>query len=296
MKKILLGLFLFFIAITPAFSKDKALAPNYIYDELLNAGNYQIVDYNYPAGSRELDLFNLKHIRQFNTNVVAAPDFEYLAYSEVYYYPNSRVTASALYLIQLDSGLSKKEAILSVSTKDKLKEPIIETNYAQLYPFKFNTYTVVDWDSSSNKILFKEKLGENHNMVYETRLYIYDLSQEKLFNLNIVRDKIIAYWKSRDVFLNDYKWDIAPLGFYKENENQVVVKAYGYHKDERKFLGTWIVDTLGKSAYLYTDNGDGVVGISSNGKCLKFIPDIEDVFSKQREIDAKNFETYIEPK
>ena len=33
------------------------------------------------------------------------------------YYPNSRVTASALYLIQLDSGLSKKEAILSVSTK-----------------------------------------------------------------------------------------------------------------------------------------------------------------------------------
>jgi len=296
MKKFLLGLFLLFAIITPAFSKDKALEPNYIYDELLDAGNYQIVDYNYPAGSRELNLFGLRNVRQFNTNVVAAPDFEYLAYSEVYYYPNSRVTASALYLIQLESGLSKKEAILSVSTKDKLKEPVIETNYAQLYPFKFNTYTVVDWDSSSNKILFKEKLGENYNMVYETRLYIYDLSQEKLFDLNIVREKIIAYWNSKDVFLNDYKWDIAPLGFYKDNENQVIVKAYGYHKDERKFLGTWVVDVFGRSAYLYTDNAEGVISVSSNGKCLKFIPDIEDVFSKQREIDAKKFETYIEPK
>ena len=155
MRKIFLGVFLFFLMITPAFSKDKAFEPNYIYDELLNAGNYQIVDYNYPAGSRELDLFNLKHIRQFNTNVVAAPDFEYLVYSEVYYYPNSRVTASALYLIQLDAGLSKKEAILSVSTKDKIKEPLIETNYGKLYPFKFNTYTVV----SSNEINHKRSSG-----------------------------------------------------------------------------------------------------------------------------------------
>ena len=67
-----------------------------------------------PAREQEALEMLEKHIRQFNTNVVAAPDFEYLAYSEVYYYPNSRVTASALYLIQLDSGLSKKEAICEI--------------------------------------------------------------------------------------------------------------------------------------------------------------------------------------
>jgi len=300
MKKIILGIILFFLIIFPAYSKhkekDKTYEPNYIYDQLLDEHNYEIIEYNYPAGSRELNLFGLKTVGQFNLNAVANPDFSYLAYSEVYFFPEARVTASALYLIPLEANSDKVASILSVSTKDKLQQPIIETNYANLYPFKFNTFTPVDWDSSSNKILFKEKLGQNYASIYLTKLYVYDLGEEKMYDLNLVRKTIIDYWNKKGVFLEDYKWDIVPLGFNKLNERQVVVKAFGYYKNERKDLGTWIIDVYGKRAFLYKTYSGQEITVSSNGKCLHFLPDMQDIRAKQRRINAKKYETNIVPK
>lgn len=286
---------LFFISF-PACSKDKSIEPNLIYDELLDAGNYKIEPYNYPAGTRELNLFGLKNYGQYNINAVAAPDFEYLIYSEVYFYPDSRVTASALYLIQLENNLSKKEAILAVSTKDKQQIPIIETNYSKLYPFKFNTFTPIDWNKKSNKILFKEKLGQNYYENYLTKLYLYDMTTESLYDLNLIRTQIVQYWAEKDLYLSDYKWDIKPLGFLKTDEDTILVEAYGFHKDEKKFLGLWGIDYMGKNAYLISLDKNFKIEIAMNGQCLKFIPDLRDIHKKQREKDAKEFQIYIEPK
>ena len=131
MKK-LLGLIAILSLASVSFARDVAVDASYIYDQILDANNYDIVSYNYPAGSRELNLFALKDYRQYNINAVASPDFNNLVYSEVYFYPDPRVTACALYIVPLDANLSNKDAILSISTKDKLPEPLIETNYKNL--------------------------------------------------------------------------------------------------------------------------------------------------------------------
>lgn len=294
MKK-LLGLIAILSLASVSFARDVAVDASYIYDQILDANNYDIVSYNYPAGSRELNLFALKDYRQYNINAVASPDFNNLVYSEVYFYPDPRVTACALYIVPLDANLSNKDAILSISTKDKLPEPLIETNYKNLYPMRFNTYTPVDWNSKSDKILFKEKIGENYDKIYMTKLYLYDLSTESVYDLNTVRTAIINNWAGKGVFLVDYKWDIVPLGFIG-NTDKIAVKAFGYYKNERKFLGIWGVDSRGQKAYLLSLNEKYEPGVSANGKCLKFIPDIADIVKKQRRIDAKTKSVHIEPK
>lgn len=290
------ALIISFLVIFPCFCADKAVEPSYIYDEILDASNYKIVKYNHPAGSRELNIFGLKNMGQYNLNSVAAPDYHFLAYSEVYFYPDIQVTASALYLIPLESNMSKRAAILSVSTKDKIQVPIIETNYTKLYPFKFNSFTVVDWNKTSNMLLFKEKLGQNFDQIYLTKLHVFDMSTETLYDLNILRTKIIEYWASQKLFLEDYKWDIKPLGFLSFDETKIIANAYGYYQNERKFLGTWVVDYQGKNAFLYTLEEKKEPSISSNGTCLKFIPDMGDIFKEQRKRDAKTKQRYIEPK
>ena len=57
----------------------------------------------------------------------------------------------------------------------------------------------------------------------------------------------------------------------------------------------WGIDSRGNGTYLISLKEDYKPDISANGKCLKFIPDIADIFKKQRKKDAKK-STYIEPK
>ena len=160
---------------------------------------------------------------------------------------------------------------------------------------RFSTYTPVDWNSKSDKILFKEKIGENYDKIYMTKLYVYDLSTESIFDLNTVRTTITNHWAAKGVFLVDYKWDIMPLGFMGQTD-KIAVKAFGYYKDERKFLGIWAVDSRGHGAYLLSLNENYNPEVSANGKCLKFVPDIVDIVKKQRRIDAKTKSVHIEPK
>ena len=171
----------------------------------------------------------------------------------------------------------------------------METDYAKLYPMKFNTYTPVDWNEKSDKILFKEKIGENYDKVYMTKLYLYDIGAEHVYDLNIVRSKIIDYWTAQGIFLSDYKWDIVPLGF-ETGSDKVIVRAYGYYKKERRNLGLWAVDYRGQGAYMLSLDKNYRIDISANGKCLKFIPDMGDIIKKQRRIDDKTKSIYIEPK
>jgi len=296
MRKILIALFMILMQIYPAYAKDKTIEANYIYDEVLKASNYKIVKYNYPAGSRELNLFGLKDMKQYNLNLVASPDMDNLVYSEVYFYPDPQITASAIYIVPLNPSLSDIEKILSITTKDKTRTPIMETDYTNLYPFKFNTFTPVDWDANSNQILFKEKLGQNRYEVYLTKLYLYDLSLEELYDLNLIRTKIIQYWESKGLFLADYKWDIHPLGFQANDENLVLVKAFGYYKNERKFLGLWSINDKGTAVNLISETEETIPQVSANGKTLKFLPDMGDVFKEQRRQDEKYKKPHIEPK
>ena len=116
---------------------DPNREPSHFYDEILNKSNYETEKYNHPAGSRELNLFGLNKVGQYNLNAVASPDFQYIAYSEVYFNPKDRQTSSAIYLIEPSAGIDKVQALLTLSTKDKNPDPIIETRFNKLIPYKF---------------------------------------------------------------------------------------------------------------------------------------------------------------
>ncbi|MDD3593328.1 MAG: hypothetical protein PHX18_01740 [Candidatus Gastranaerophilales bacterium] len=288
----LLAFIMVIMLISPCLAKDKAYDKNIIYDEILDASNYEVVKYNFPPGSRELNLFGLRNAGQYNLNAVASPDFQYLAYSEIYYYGQPEITASSLYLIVLDTALSQKDAILSVSTADKELDPVIKTNMIAAIPYKFNTFTVVDWNGASDKILIKEKMGKNRDQVYETRIYVYDLTTAQLYDLNPLREAVKYFWENRKIFLDDYKWDIKPLGFDSVSQEQIVALAYGYHGDERKFLGAWSIDYQGTKTKLISLTKEDPP-VSSNGFCLKFLKDMSDLEKQQKKEDEKEPSTLV---
>ncbi len=58
------------------------------------------------------------------------------------------------------------------------------------------------------------------------------------------------FWKNQNVFLDDKRWDIYPLGFDSQNPDRIVVTAYGYTGKAPKFLGTWSVDCKGEKTLL----------------------------------------------
>ncbi len=282
------------LLINYTFADDPNREPSHLYDEILKKSNYETEKYNSPPGSRELNLFGLNKVGQYNLNAVASPDFQYIVYSEVYFNPKERQTAGAVYLIEPPMGIDKVQALLTLSTKDKKQTPIIETRFNKLIPYKFNTFTVVDWNRASDKVLIKEYIGENYSAIYGVKLYIYDFSSEKLISLNKLRDFVIDYYlNNKNIYLEDYNWRILPLGFSSANENKVLAEVYTYRNQSPVFFGLWSVTVDGSSVELVSlEKKD--VKVSSNGISLKFKRDLEDIIMEQKEKDAKKY-PYIIP-
>lgn len=134
--------------------------------------------YNVKAGSKELDLTRLFKTQNVRSVFVADPDFKNAAYSEVYYYPQTRQTASVFYLIELDGHLGKKERLSDVSIFEHTRYPLISTALPYLKEGLFSTLTTVDFSSSGREILVKEKRGSNQFGLYETYVWIYYLTDE----------------------------------------------------------------------------------------------------------------------
>ena len=295
MIKYIVALFAACILFSPCvLADDPNRESSHLYDEILNSSNYETEKYNSPPGSRELNLFGLNKVGQCNLNAVASPDFQYIVYSEVYFNPKERQTASAVYLIETSMGVDKVKALLTLSTKDKKPTPIIETRFNKLIPYKFNTFTIVDWNKSSDKVLIKEYIGENYSAIYGVKLYIYDFSSEKLVSLNKLRNDVINYYlKSKNLYLEDYNWRIVPLGFNSGSENKILAEIYTYRNQSPVFLGLWSVTTDGNSTELISlEKKD--VKVSSNGVSLKFKRNLDNIIMEQKEIDAKKI-PYLVP-
>lgn len=276
------------------YADDPNREPSHFYDEILNKSNYETEKYNSPPGSRELNLFGLSKVGQYNLNAVASPDFQYIAYSEVYFNPKDRQTSSAIYLIETPAGMDKIQALLTLSTKNKNPDPIIETRFNKLIPYKFNTFTIVDWNKSSDKLLIKEYIGENYSAIYGVKLYIYDFSSDKLIGLNKLREVVIDYYlNNKNLYLEDYNWKIVPLGFSASNGNKVLSEVYTYRNQSPVFLGLWSVTADGNSVELISLEKKHV-NVSSNGFSLKFKRDLEDIITEQKEKDAKK-QPYLVP-
>ena len=228
--------------------------------------DYEIVRYNNPPGSPDISLGrDFKYRRQQNAQGIVSPDYRILVYPAVYYFTKNAEVACDLFVIPLDKEGSALAKIKKANTMHRDPEPILSTEKSIEEFGIFRTLTPIDFNPTGDKILVKEKIGSKDDGIWQTNAIIYDFNLKKSYKLNEVRDAIVYYWKEyKNLNLNDYRWDIYPLGFDNNNPERIVVSGYAYTGNVPVFLGNWSVDTQGKRVQLVSLTPKSV-SISMNG-------------------------------
>lgn len=228
---------------------------------------YKIVKYNSPAGSTELRLGKrLYSQRQINAQGIVAPDFSMLVYPAIYYYTDSASVAVDVFVIPLFGQDQPLEKILKANIMHRIPEPILSTDKSISDYAAFRSLTPVDFSADGKKILIKEKIGSREDGIWQTSIFVYDFANKTDYKLDEVRDAIVYFWKEyMNLNLNDYRWDIFPLGFLKSQPDRVAVQAIAYTGETPVFLGTWSIDTKGNQSRVVTFQKNVEPLISANG-------------------------------
>ena len=139
-----------------------------------------------------------------------------------------------------------------------------------------------------NKKCFERKIGSSYDGIYQTNIWVYFLddkntnSDKSSDNKNSkegsiypygrkyerLNDVIKQYWFYTDKLnLNQYRWNVKPLGFLAENENIIVCAAYTYDEKNREhiFLGSWSIDISSGEVNLLSTSASDNFEISTNG-------------------------------
>lgn len=224
------------------------------------------VPYNQVPGDQDVNLGNLQIKREVTGTAVISPDMRKVAYTKTFFYPMNLHTAGKLFYINpgpldflddLNKTLTPAQ-LSNIFKIEKADNPGIEIMSAGTENFDnhiFRTLTIVDWSQDSRKILIKEAVGEHYRGIWRTNLWVYDFSVKKAKRLDEVRNAVVFYWKKKyKSFLNDYRWDIVPLGWDYENPDIIIVNAYGYNKYDKEFLGCWGVDYRGRRVQLLSQD------------------------------------------
>lgn len=213
---------------------------------------YKLVRYNNPPGTPELNLpRKMNFDRQINAQGIVSGDFSMIVYPTVYYYAEKNCTSCSVFVIPLDTTLSKQERVMKANVARKIDKPLFETDKDISTEGAFRTITPVDFSEDNRYIIAKEKLGWVHEGIWKTNLWIHDFKSDRSWELPEVRAAIINYWHNvTGVDMAEQRWDIYPLGFDKNNQERVLVCAYAYTGDLPAFLGTWAVDVTGEKCEL----------------------------------------------
>ncbi|MCD8024304.1 MAG: hypothetical protein LUE64_02085 [Candidatus Gastranaerophilales bacterium] len=83
--------------------------------------------------------------------------------------------------------------------------------------------------------------------------------------LNLLNEMIKAYWFDRQkLILNHIRWDLNPVGFNKNNEDEIIVNAWGYGVSGKEIsLGRWAVNINDGLVRLVLEDED--IQIEANG-------------------------------
>jgi len=174
--------------------------------------------------------------REIISTGVISPDKSMMTYSVVYFYPTNRQFTSKVFLVRNK---------LQIKTTDKIAKPILESGLNSYDKHIFRTLTIVDWSSDSKKLLIKETVGEYLNSIWATNVWVYNFNTKNVKRLDNLRKAIVYYWKNnQNLELDDFRWDIVPLGWDINNPDMAVVNAYGYGPSGKQFLGCWGIDTF----------------------------------------------------
>ena len=248
---------------------------------------YKIVKFNEPAGAVELSLGEkLYKRRMLNTLGITSPDFTKMAYSAVYYYPDSASVASDIFVIPLDTSETNLNRILKANIAQRNTTPLISTQKRIDNFATFRSLTPVDFSIDGTKLLVKEKIGSSEDGIWRTTIKVYDFTNKTDYDLSEIRDAITYFWTEyQNLPLEDKRWDIYPLGFDEKNTDRILVQAYAYTGEKPVFLGTWSIDCKGEQSRLVSFNIDYKVNVSANG--YKVVPDgVEDYTTVENEEKA----------
>ena len=253
---------------------------------------YRIVRYNDPPGSPELSISRKFYkLRQYNSQGITSPDFRMMAYSAVYYYPNSASTSSDIFIIPLEDIGTPLTKIMKANIKKRIHTPIISTQKSIDYSDAFRTLTPIDFSPDSKRLLVKEKIGSTLDGIWKTIALVYDFDKQNYYSLGEVRGAIAYYWKTyKGLDLDDSRWDIYPLGFSQDDPDRVIVSAYAFTGKNPIFLGVWSVDVYGEQSRLISFQQDSA-RVSMNG--FKIIQDgvVKRVIIEEQEEAKKKVET-----
>lgn len=232
--------------------------------------HYTFELYNYPVGSREVDISALKKKLVVHPIIVADKNLQYVAYVNYYYSVDIDQVASNFFVEKLDTTKNKTNRLLEYRHNQQERFPKIKTGFDVQYPRLFNGLSIVDWSSDSKKVLLKERVGSTAGGNYMVYLYVYFLDKNKAYKLETFNNSIVNYFKTYEhLQLNKFRYVIEPLGFSYDNDDLVVAHCYLISSEGKKiFIGTWGYD-LKKSETIMISKTNTSVSVSSNGLVLK---------------------------
>lgn len=238
----------------------------------------KFVKYNVSAGGNEINISQIKNKLEMRSQGVISPDFKYMAYGEYYFSPSFNQISSEIYLQKLNSGVTRMQRALNTTTQNTRHIPIISSGTKEFRENLFSTLTIVDFSKKSDMLLVKEKIGSGVRGIYQSYVWVYYMQGEQTNwsakKFDILNETIKNYHaKNSHIALNNYRWDIRPLGFSKEKPNIVITEAFAWDKDKKEiFLGLWGLDTKNASANLISKK-QTPIEVSANGIIVKeFLP------------------------
>lgn len=210
-----------------------------------------LVKYNMLPGTREIDLFPSKKEKLVRSVFVADPSVDIAGYTESYYYPQTKQTASAFYIVDLNHSESKKERLKNPEIFSTKRYPLISTALSDLRDELFSTLTIVDFSKDGKKVLLKEKTGSAEFGIYETYVWIFYITKEN-------KETSLSYANNLNVqkipFVEDFGND-----FLKEENSSIKKIDSAFLKNENKppkanLYGTGGVINEEELPYLTTDS------------------------------------------
>lgn len=232
---------------------------------------YELARYNTPPGSVEAQIHRSFHFdRHENLKGITAPDFSIMVYPTMYYYATNQCTACDLFVVPLDQSLPNIQKIQKADLAKRWSKPILSTDKDIETKFTFRSITPVDFSVDGTRLVAKEKVGNVHDGIWKTSVLVYDFTTMEGKKLDEVREAIIHYWNfNKGVHLEEYRWDIYPLGFSADNPEKVIVSAYAFTGRMPRFLGSWSVDVDGERCELVTLDNAEIVPVSVIGFTIK---------------------------
>ena len=237
----------------------------------------KFVKYNVTAGNREVSFSKIKKELDIKSQGVFDRNLRYMAYGQYYYSPSYDQISSEIYVQKLKNGITKMRKALDANVLNTKSTLAISSGDKELRKNLFSTLTIVDFSSDSKKLLVKEKIGSSIEGIFRNYVWVYymegDEAQWFAIKFNNLNETIKKYHAKTGLALDNYRWDIKPLGFSKNEPEIVVVEAFAWDKDKKQvFLGLWGIDCSNASVKLIS-NTPTPVEISANGVIVKeFLP------------------------